>query len=191
MTNPPTAASADEQRKFRGHEAGAVDFIHKPIEANILKRKVAVFFDLYRQRQEFARQRDELAAVIEQNPQLLEESRRYAEALEDANRRKNAFLATLAHELRNPLAPIRTGLELMKLGMDDPEGLEEIRGMMERQTHQLITPVDDLLDVSRITQGNFELRKCPIKVTEVVRTAVEVSYFNHPKARTESTFTRN
>lgn len=86
-----TAGSADSQRRFRGYEAGAVDFIQKPIEPDILRSKAEVFFDLYRQRQQIAQQRDTLEAN--------------AEALRTADRRKDEFLATLGHELRNPLAP--------------------------------------------------------------------------------------
>lgn len=101
--------------------------------------------------------------------------KRMEEALRDADRRKDEFLATLAHELRNPLAPIRTGLEVMKLAKDDPATVEEARTTMERQTQQLITLVDDLLDVSRITQGKLELRKCRVRLSDVLRSAVEAS----------------
>ncbi len=95
--------------------------------------------------------------------------------LQDANRRKTEFLATLGHELRNPLAPIRTGLELLRLMGHDPVAFEETRSTMERQTQQLITLVDDLLDVSRITLGKLELRKRRVVLADVVRSAVEAS----------------
>ena len=97
-----TAGSADRQRRFRGYEAGAVDFLQKPLEPHILRSKADVFFEMYRQRYEVARQRDELRAATEENLKLLKESHRYAAALEEAGRRKDEFLAMLAHELRNP-----------------------------------------------------------------------------------------
>ncbi len=97
---------------------------------------------------------------IDDNKRQQEELRDIAARLSEADRRKDEFLATLAHELRNPLAPIRMGLEVMKMGGQDAEALAEIRETMERQTQQLITLVDDLLDVSRITQGKLELRRC-------------------------------
>ncbi|TWT89779.1 Autoinducer 2 sensor kinase/phosphatase LuxQ [Pseudobythopirellula maris] len=97
------------------------------------------------------------------------------EALREADRRKDEFLATLAHELRNPLAPIRTGLELLKLSKDEPEAAEETRQVMERQTLQLVALVDDLLDVSRITRGKLNLRRKQVSLKEVVRSAVEAS----------------
>lgn len=81
-----TAGTADRQRRFRGYEAGAVDFIQKPIEADVLRSKADVFFELYRQRQQIAAQRDELAAQ--------------AQALEEAGRRKDEFLLTLTQDIR-------------------------------------------------------------------------------------------
>jgi PAS domain S-box-containing protein len=106
---------------------------------------------------------------------LEDELRRIAADLSEADRRKDEFLATLAHELRNPLAPVRTGLEVMKLATNDPRLLEEVRDTMERQVQQLVTLVDDLLDVSRITQGKLQLRKCRVKLDDVVQSAVEAT----------------
>ena len=79
--------------------------------------------------------------------------KRFEEELREADRRKDEFLALLAHELRNPLAPIRTGLELIRLAGDDRQVAEEVRTMMERQTQQMVRLIDDLLDVNRITRG--------------------------------------
>lgn len=126
---------------------------------------------------------------ISEQQRIQDELRDLANRLSDADRRKDEFLATLAHEIRNPLAPIRTGLEVMKLAKDDPARIEEIRLTMERQTRQLITLVDDLLDVSRITRGKLELRKCRVKVSEVLRSAVEASQPYLDEARHELIFT--
>jgi PAS domain S-box-containing protein len=94
-------------------------------------------------------------------------------ALRNADQRKDEFLATLAHELRNPLAPIAMGLELMKVSPDDPQTTEEVRSMMERQTQHMVRLIDDLLDVSRITRGKLELRRCEVALEEVVRNALD------------------
>lgn len=110
---------------------------------------------------------------ITEQRKMRDELRELAARLSEADRRKDEFLATLAHELRNPLAPIRSGLEVMKSAKDDPGLLEEVRSTMERQTQQLISLVDDLLDVSRITKGKLELRTCRVKLADVVRSAVE------------------
>jgi PAS domain S-box-containing protein len=101
--------------------------------------------------------------------------RRAESAIREADRRKDEFLAMLAHELRNPLAPIRTGLELMKLSLDDPEVLRQTRAIMERQTQQLVTLVDDLLDVSRITRGKLDLRLKHVSLQDVLHHAAETS----------------
>ncbi|WP_309007557.1 ATP-binding protein [Pelagicoccus sp. SDUM812005] len=101
------------------------------------------------------------------------ELRETQQLLKEADRRKDEFLATLAHELRNPLAPIRTGLEIMKMAKGDGALVEETRATMERQTKQLISLVDDLLDVSRITRGKLKLRKAKVKLSEVIESAVE------------------
>ena len=79
--------------------------------------------------------------------------------LREADRRKDEFLATLAHELRNPLAPIRNGLQLLRAGGRRRRAAEQARAMMERQVRQMVRLIDDLLDVSRITRGKLELRK--------------------------------
>jgi signal transduction histidine kinase len=97
------------------------------------------------------------------------------ESLRDADRRKDEFLATLAHELRNPLAPIRTGLEILKLKADDQVLVESIRSTMEGQTRQLVRLVDDLLDISRITSGKVTLRKENVELSTIVDSAVEAS----------------
>jgi len=94
-------------------------------------------------------------------------------AVREADRRKDEFLAMLAHELRNPLAPIRTGIELLRLIQDDPDEVDATRNMMERQMTQLVTIVDDLLDVSRITRGKFELRKTKVALRDIISSAVE------------------
>jgi CheY-like chemotaxis protein/nitrogen-specific signal transduction histidine kinase len=102
-----------------------------------------------------------------------ESDRRRAQvALQDADRRKDEFLATLAHELRNPLAPICMGLDLLRLSGNDPQTAEEVRGMMQRQAQHMVRLIDDLLDVSRITRGNLELRCEQVQLADIVRDAV-------------------
>lgn len=100
------------------------------------------------------------------------ERRRTQLALQNADRRKDEFLATLAHELRNPLAPICMGLELLRMSPGDSQAAEEIRSMMDRQTQHMVRLIDDLLDVSRITRGKLELRKSRVQLADIVRDAV-------------------
>jgi PAS domain S-box-containing protein len=101
--------------------------------------------------------------------------RRLADELEQANRRKTEFLATLAHELRNPLAPLSNGLHLMRLSGGKPELAERTRQMMERQVQHMVHLVDDLLDVARISTGKVELRRERVQLRTIVATAVETS----------------
>lgn len=95
--------------------------------------------------------------------------------VEETDRRKDEFLATLAHELRNPLAPLRNALQLMQLS-PDRHTQAHAREMMERQLSQLVHLVDDLLDVSRISTGKLELRKERMNIATAVRNAIETSH---------------
>lgn len=155
-----TAGSADRQRRFRGYEAGAVDFIQKPIEADILRSKAEVFFDLFDQRRQVLRQRDELEA--------------YAAQLRAADRRKDEFLAVLGHELRNPLMALRAGLQLLEREADGPKA-GVIRERMGTQVLHLSRLIEDLLDVSRIDQGKIALRLERVALRGVLESAIDTS----------------
>jgi signal transduction histidine kinase len=155
-----TAGSADNRRRFRGYEAGAVDFIQKPIEPDVLRSKASVFFDLYQQRQQIQAQRDELSA--------------YAEELRTVDRRKTEFIAMLAHELRNPIMAFSGGARLLKK-QRDPAQAEEIRERMERQAFHLSRLIEDLTDISRIGQGKISLRPEKIDLQTILTSALETS----------------
>jgi PAS domain S-box-containing protein len=107
--------------------------------------------------------------------ELNEDLNRSSEALREASRRKDEFLATLAHELRNPLAPLQNGMFVMKFAANDPAKLERTRSMMERQIAQMVRLIDDLMDVSRISRDMIELHPQRTSIGEVLRQAVESS----------------
>lgn len=155
-----TASTADRQRRFRGYEAGAVDFLQKPVEADILRSKANVFFDLHRQRRQIMAQRDELEVL--------------AEALKTVDRHKNEFLAVLGHEIRNPVMALNAGLHFLRR-RKDPERADEIHAQMERQVAHLTRLVDDMLDISRIDQGKIALSKERVALRTVLEFAVEAS----------------
>ena len=100
---------------------------------------------------------------------------RSTEALREADRRKSEFLATLAHELRNPLAPIRNALELLRLGADRPGLMDKVRGTMERQVGHMVHLINDLLDIARISSGKVVLQIERVDLQAVVDSAVETS----------------
>ncbi|MES2705307.1 MAG: response regulator [Verrucomicrobiota bacterium] len=131
-----TAGALDQQRRFRGYEAGAVDFLFKPIEPHILQSKAQIFFEL-------ARQRDAL--------------RRSVEEAQAANRAKDDFLAALSHELRTPLTPVLMSAAALQ---EDPRLPPDVRAqlaMMERNIALEARLIDDLLDLTRIVNGKLRI----------------------------------
>ena len=118
---------------------------------------------------------DEIGELVDSFNAMLAEAGKRAEQLRDADRRKDEFLATLAHELRNPLAPLRNALEILRLRGDDPQVAAKARDLMQRQLTQMVRLVDDLLDVSRITTGKLEVRKETVVLQNVIRNAVETA----------------
>jgi signal transduction histidine kinase len=173
-----TAGMREDFHQFKGYGAGAVDYLIKPIEPAVLRSKVQVFCDLARQRHQIEQHERHLEERVrertaELSAALAALSQREAE-LQQANRNKDEFLATLAHELRNPLAPVRTGaFLLLKRGAQDPETMQ-IYELIHRQTAHMARMVDDLLEVTRIERGKVELRREPVDVGQVLVHAVEV-----------------
>jgi signal transduction histidine kinase len=150
------SARAGEGSQIEGLEAGADQYLVKPFSARDLLARVASQLELGR-----LRRSAELT--------IAESERR----LREADARKDEFLALLAHELRNPLAPIRTGLELIRLSGDAPDTVRRVRSMIERQVALMVRLIDDLLDVSRITSGKIVLQRRPTALAELVQSAVE------------------
>jgi PAS domain S-box-containing protein len=101
--------------------------------------------------------------------------KRAEEERKEADRRKDEFLALLAHELRNPLAPLRNGLQVMRLAAHDPKAVAQTREMMERQLGHMVRLIDDLLDVSRISRNKMELRRSRVLLADVISSAVETT----------------
>ncbi len=145
------SARAGEEATVAGLHTGADDYLVKPFGAR------------------------ELVARVQARLELAAERRQREDDLAASNLRKDEFLAMLAHELRNPLAPIRSAAEVLRLG--DPNGTPQqwAREVIERQVQHLTRLVDDLLDVSRITRGMVTIRREPLDLTTVVQRSVETS----------------
>jgi len=116
-----------------------------------------------------------LFSDISERKRSEQQLRQLADNLSEMDRRKTEFLATLAHELRNPLAPIRNGLQIMRLAADKPATVARVRDVMERQVNQMVHLVNDLLDVARITRGQIELRLERMDLKAIIASAVETS----------------
>ena len=111
---------------------------------------------------------------VRQAVDFIENARLYHE-LREIDRRKDEFLATLAHELRNPLAPLCNALQLLRMTDDADPAPRPIRDIMERQVNHLVRLVEDLLEVSRISRGKIDLQKAPVELAAIVANAVETS----------------
>jgi signal transduction histidine kinase len=167
-----TAYLVDDQDVLAGYGAGAVDYLTKPVNPQILRHKIAVFADLFRKTRALAELNDTLEVRVQQRTADLERSEA---ALRQAAQQKDAFLATLAHELRNPLAPLRTGLDLLlQLGATS-SAASRAMAAMNRQLDHMVRLIDDLLDVSRISRGMLELKRSRTDLTSVIEHALETS----------------
>ncbi len=188
-----TAFYSEDEHVLEGYGSGAVDYLHKPINPAVLLSKVAVFVQLHRKTRELEAANRALLAEISARRQAQDELRHLTDELErrvmsrtadlqlaqaalrEADRRKDEFLATLAHELRNPLAPIRSAVQVMRLKGSDPHEVQWARDVIDRQSKQLSRLVDDLLDVSRITTGKLAVQCEAVDLQSVVARAVETS----------------
>jgi signal transduction histidine kinase len=186
-----TAYYNDDQHILEGYGSGAVDYLHKPVNPPVLRSKVSVFAELYRKNREVERANrllmaevaerrraesrlSELNASLDQRvqerTQALQESE---EKLREANARKDEFLATLAHELRNPLAPVRNAIHFLKLRGPGTQDVQWASDVIDRQVYLMSRLIDDLMDVSRINQGRIELRRELVALDDVLADAVE------------------
>lgn len=181
-----TAHMLTDAEVLRAYAVGAVDYLTKPIRAEILRSKIRVFVDLFRKTRELARTNVALRREAEEraraedalrraNQELEERVRERTDALERADRRKNQFLAVLGHELRNPLAPVLSALELLQPSGTSPARREQARAVIMRQVQQMTRLIDDLLDVGRITSDRLVLQMADVPAAEIVAAAIETS----------------
>lgn len=176
-----TGMSWQDDEVIRGYELGAFDFLMKPIRPEVLRAKASVFVQLQERTVALHQKAEELrlAQVAAHERELVSQRRRFeasamerqVAAMSENDRRKDEFLAILAHELRNPLQPLQTALEVMGHDPDRPVP-PRLRAIVQRQVTHITRLVDDLLDISRFTAGKLELRRTPTSITEMVDEAV-------------------
>lgn len=159
-------------------QAGAVDFLEKgQVDSALLERSIRYTLQAKKHAdllEHTVRERTEELSRANQALQAeVAERKRVEDALRDTDRRKDEFLGTLAHELRNPLVPIRNALEIMRLCGNAPAVVESSRTMIERQIKQMVRLIDDLLDVARLSRGAIQLKRERIEAATVVAGAVE------------------
>lgn len=159
-------------------QAGAADFLEKwHLDARLLERSIRYSLQEKQHADDLEGRVRERTAELARTNQALEaqiaDRIRAEEALRAVDRRKDEYLSTLAHELRNPLVPIRNALEIMRLSGNAPAILETSRAMIERQVKHLVRLIDDLLDVARLSRGLIKLKLDAVDVGYVVSTAVE------------------
>jgi DNA-binding response OmpR family regulator/two-component sensor histidine kinase len=179
-------AVEDGAALIQGIESGADDYVTKSSDLAVLRARVRA--QLRRRqieeenrhiRERLLRQEHEAAearaarALAATREELLADVERKNRELREADKRKNEFLGVLSHELRNPLAPIRNAIEILKLAPEGSEAAGRAKAVIERQTTQLTRLVDDLLDVTRISRGKIQLRRSRVELTSLVRQVVE------------------
>jgi signal transduction histidine kinase len=174
-----SAVHLTDMDRIKGYASGAVDYVSVPVVPELLRAKVSVFAELYRKTRESERLNRELEQRVAERTAELETSMmrqtELAEQLRQADRRKDEFLALLAHELRNPLAPVRNAVSIMRMKEPLDSDLRWCRDVIERQANQLTRLVDDLLDVSRITRGKIKLQVETLDLGAAIAGAVETS----------------
>ena len=159
-------AYADEMQTAKGYSLGAVDYILSPIQPDILRSKVKVFVELYKLQQQ--------ARIMAEERIVLEKAENARRSAEEANRLKDEFIAMLSHELRNPLAPIRTAVDLIRrLAPPADARLATATDMIDRQVSHLVRLVDELLDMARIGRGRIALKKEHLELGRVIEHGLE------------------
>ncbi len=168
-----TAAHPEVERVFEASQHGAVDYVRKPIEPELLRAKAKVFIDLYLQGEQIKRQ----ATQLVENARMYEQERQARAAAEAATRAREDALAVVAHDLRNPLATISMGAAAMLASMpagDDYAPLRRTAATIHRVADQMAGLLSDLLDVSRMESGHLVLARLATPAAALIDQAIEI-----------------
>ncbi|SMP56005.1 hybrid sensor histidine kinase/response regulator [Noviherbaspirillum suwonense] len=175
-----SAAGRELNHAFRGYEAGAVDFLHKPLDAYAVNSKVAVFVDMYRQRSEMRRQVEALELARREQQALLERLNAAQQELEHAVKMRDDFMSIVAHELRTPLNTLFLESQLRRMQLDrgnmaafDPARLDAMFARDDRQIRNMVRLIEDMMDVSRIRSGTLSVRPVKIELSLLLQRVVD------------------
>ena len=175
-----SAAGRELNHAFRGYEAGAVDFLHKPLDAYAVNSKVAVFVDMYRQRSEMRRQVEALELARREQQALLERLNAAQQELEYAVKMRDDFMSIVAHELRTPLNTLFLESQLRRMQLDrgnmaafDPARLDAMFARDDRQIRNMVRLIEDMMDVSRIRSGTLSVRPVKIELSLLLQRVVD------------------
>ena len=175
-----SAAGRGLNHAFKGYEAGAVDFLHKPLDGYAVRSKVAVFVDMYRQRSEMRRQVEALEQSRREQQALLEQLNAAQRDLERAVKMRDDFMSVVAHELRTPLNTLFLETQLRKMQLDrgnlaafDAGQLGKMVARDDRQIRNMVRLIDDMLDVSRIRSGALSVRPAQVELAALLQRVID------------------
>nr|WP_314631047.1 hybrid sensor histidine kinase/response regulator [uncultured Noviherbaspirillum sp.] len=175
-----SAAGRELNHAFRGYEAGAVDFLHKPLDAYAVNSKVAVFVEMYRQRSEMRRQVEALERSRREQQALLEQLNAAQDELKHAVKMRDDFMSIVAHELRTPLNTLflESQLRRMQLGRGNMAafGAPQLEAMFardDRQIRNMVRLIEDMLDVSRIRSGTLSVRPVKTELSRLLQRVID------------------
>ena len=175
-----SAAGRELNHAFRGYEAGAVDFLHKPLDGYAVRSKVAVFVDMYRQRSAMGRQVEALEQSRREQQALLEKLNAAQLDLERAVKMRDDFMSIVAHELRTPLNTLFLESQLRRMQLDrgnmaafDPARLDAMFARDDRQIRNMVRLIEDMMDVSRIRSGTLSVRPVKIELSLLLQRVVD------------------
>ncbi|MET0962261.1 MAG: hybrid sensor histidine kinase/response regulator [Noviherbaspirillum sp.] len=174
-----SAAGRELNHAFKGYEAGAVDFLHKPLDGYAVNSKVAVFVEIYRQRSEMRRQVEALEAARREQQALLEKLNAAQLELQRAVKMRDDFMSIVAHELRTPLNTLfleaqlrRVQLERGNMAAFGPTHLDKMVARDDRQIRNMVRLIDDMLDVSRIRSGTLSVRPVQVELSALLQRVI-------------------
>lgn len=175
-----SAAGRELNHAFKGYEAGAVDFLHKPLDGYAVRSKVAVFVEMYRQRSAMRRQVEALEQSRREQQALLEKLNAAQRDLERAVKMRDDFMSVVAHELRTPLNTLFLETQLRKMQIERgnlaafaPKQLGKMVARDDRQIRNMVRLIDDMLDVSRIRSGALSVRPAQVELARLLQRVID------------------